>query len=343
MNDFFTNLVGRHLGTCDTIQPRTLGRFEVDRGRVVVASPDEGTNMFVSENDQTFQPPQSPDELSYELPKVTIHEPDPIGGEKDYLSPAHPDQSDSLAQLGLTEQHAVQSDSYVLPGKPYDAQPLDADRYFHLGALEQEQANKTALVDEHDAFNYGHVQTNISESHEVTHDNPPPPASRAGEHYLENQLNHRIRAILQRLADDPVTPIIEPTADDRGSLEKESLISFPAEKTAPLLSAAVASLDPAPTLEQLAGRHDKISADNRENTALYGRLEPPSWLPDMEAQFNQRLQEKEAKAEPVINVTIGRVEVRAVQADAPKKAKHQKKPSGVMSLDEYLNQRERRG
>jgi len=42
----------------------------------------------------------------------------------------------------------------------------------------------------------------------------------------------------------------------------------------------------------------------------------------------------------VINVTIGRVEVRAVHTEAPKNARHSNKPAGVMTLDDYLKKRE---
>jgi hypothetical protein len=61
MNEFFTNLVGRHLGTCDTIQPRTPGRFEPEHARVATASPNAITNSTVMEEperNQTLQPPR---------------------------------------------------------------------------------------------------------------------------------------------------------------------------------------------------------------------------------------------------------------------------------------------
>jgi hypothetical protein len=71
----------------------------------------------------------------------------------------------------------------------------------------------------------------------------------------------------------------------------------------------------------------------------------PDWLSDMQADFNARWQRinTQTKSEPVINVTIGRIEVRAVQAETTKKPKAHHKPSGVMSLDDYLKQREKRG
>ena len=187
------------------------------------------------------------------------------------------------------------------------------------------------------------MQTNNNESHEVTRDKEPPPALRPSEHYLENELNHRIRATLQRLAVAPVSPITEPASDDRGSQVNESLIPASSTKNAPLLDTAAALLNPATTLEQRADNPDRISADDREIRALHSRLETPSWLPDIEARINQRLQEIETKADPVVNVTIGRVEVRAIQSETPKQARRQKKPTGVMSLDDYLKQRGRGG
>jgi len=50
-----------------------------------------------------------------------------------------------------------------------------------------------------------------------------------------------------------------------------------------------------------------------------------------------------ASIEPVINVTIGRIEVRAIQSREPDLPKSQGKPSGVMSLDQYLNMRSQGG
>lgn len=52
---------------------------------------------------------------------------------------------------------------------------------------------------------------------------------------------------------------------------------------------------------------------------------------------------KTNEIEPVINVTIGRIEVRANQSQAPEQTRKKKKPSGVMSLDHYLKQRTQGG
>lgn len=78
-----------------------------------------------------------------------------------------------------------------------------------------------------------------------------------------------------------------------------------------------------------------------------GLLQPPPWLTKMRADSFRRNQEEtsqtQASPEPVINVTIGRVEVRATRTPFVSKPEKRQRPSGVMSLDEYLKQRENRG
>jgi len=317
MNEYFTNLVGRHLGTCDTIQPRTLGRFEADRGRVTVDSPDEGTNPVASESDQTLQPPGK-------VPYEPLKEPAP--------------------EINPLESTVVNGDRPINPRsalKLHDTQPLGTNRTSHPGALEQEQPNKaTLVVDEYGAFSDGSVQTNNNESHEGTRDKNPPLASHADEHYQENDLNHRIRTMLQRLADDPVSPVTE-SAPDNGDPEiNERQMQIPSDTEIPMFGTVTASLDSTPASNRQSTREDIRSPRDRENVYRYSQLETPSWLPEIESQINRRLQEIEAKAEPVVNVTIGRVEVRAVQSEAPKQAKEKTKPTGVMSLDDYLKQRD---
>ncbi len=76
-----------------------------------------------------------------------------------------------------------------------------------------------------------------------------------------------------------------------------------------------------------------------------GQLQTPDWLNEMRADFNERWLaiNGKAKTEPIVNVTIGRIEVKALPADSVKQSKvRANKPSGVMSLDDYLKLRERR-
>lgn len=77
----------------------------------------------------------------------------------------------------------------------------------------------------------------------------------------------------------------------------------------------------------------------------HGALNVPSWLSDMKSVLNKRQQDANAKleiAKPIVNVTIGRVEVRAVQSSSVNIPKKSKKPSGVMSLTDYLKSRDKK-
>ena len=81
MKGFFTNLVDRHLGTCETIQPRSLGRFEIDRNNLVGA---DNTMADVTERNQTLQ--TSDDFSIANSPTITDRKPDPIERENDISS-----------------------------------------------------------------------------------------------------------------------------------------------------------------------------------------------------------------------------------------------------------------
>ncbi len=87
------------------------------------------------------------------------------------------------------------------------------------------------------------------------------------------------------------------------------------------------------------------TAEPTQQREATGALQIPDWLADIQAGFHNRWREldQQVKSEPVVNVTIGRVEVRAVQDKPAKPAQARNRPSGVMSLDAYLKQRNRRG
>lgn len=85
----------------------------------------------------------------------------------------------------------------------------------------------------------------------------------------------------------------------------------------------------------------------RKNTdsGYQGLLGMPTWLSRHDSESDSRLFNKNSKAEtnPVINVTIGSIEVKATKLRKPEPLRHQKKPSGIMSLDKYLRQSRRGG
>lgn len=93
------------------------------------------------------------------------------------------------------------------------------------------------------------------------------------------------------------------------------------------------------------GNDKKQTIENppeQQETHQAGLLQTPDWLAEMQSSLTERWQALNAQTEPepVINVTIGRVEVRAIQTDSPTPPPQpNKKPSGIMSLSDYLEQR----
>jgi len=75
-------------------------------------------------------------------------------------------------------------------------------------------------------------------------------------------------------------------------------------------------------------------------TEVEGLLETPAWLPGKQKEIHKRILPDDSKVEPelVVNVSIGRIEVRANQSPPPEPTRKGKKPSGVMSLETYLDQ-----
>ena len=140
---------------------------------------------------------------------------------------------------------------------------------------------------------------------------------------FENELDRQINSLLSRLRKHPKDQVVPSLESDR-SFDGSVRPSKPdMDREQPWTGALVT-----------------------RNTSNNGSLKPPSWLSEMQTEFNRRLNlnpsNMRANPDPVINVTIGRVEVRAVQTEPSKKVGRQGKPSGVMTLEEYLNQREGR-
>jgi hypothetical protein len=76
-----------------------------------------------------------------------------------------------------------------------------------------------------------------------------------------------------------------------------------------------------------------------------GLLVASAWSDQWQAELEKlrELQRWPDAPEPTIQVTIGRVEVRAEAPSVPPKPKPKAKTPAVMSLDDYLNQRKGRG
>ncbi len=91
---------------------------------------------------------------------------------------------------------------------------------------------------------------------------------------------------------------------------------------------------------------NREEASSQDNKFVFPGPEPavPINRRNEPAEFKSSMKDSTRPApdsEPtIVNVTIGRVEVRAVPQEPQKKKTASKKPSGVMTLDDYLKQRE---
>lgn len=122
--------------------------------------------------------------------------------------------------------------------------------------------------------------------------------------------------------------------EDKTPVEKER--SVPATSTIPAIAADLAREQRIPHFREDAQPLSHVTDRTFVVTplvspAVRGRKKP-----------SQAVERSQVAAEPTIHVSIGRVEVRAeVESHAPKRA--ERTTPAVMSLDEYLRRRSRRG
>lgn len=88
-------------------------------------------------------------------------------------------------------------------------------------------------------------------------------------------------------------------------------------------------------------KHIENSHQVKHKTPQISLFKNSSWLTEVQSKLNILNQTTNSPTitERTINVTIGRVEVKAVQPIAPTKRKDKSKPSGVMTLNEYVKKR----
>lgn len=87
-----------------------------------------------------------------------------------------------------------------------------------------------------------------------------------------------------------------------------------------------------------------------ESGQRFGESEPPGVLrtPDWTAKIQAMLSERSgephppAESEPTVNVTIGRIDIRAVRQEHRERSSRATAPSRIMSLGDYLKKRDGR-
>jgi len=370
MSEFFTNLLDRHLGTCSVVEPRGRSRFETEVAGSAIPLPIDlyGTDETGDENlerrDSVVRTPENhavgppvnwsePQRIDPEVILPVDHtEPvDAIGDnlerQDDLIRPTANDSILADVNAPEIEPHHGTLVLRQQDRQSFKPKPVEQSNPKEENAPRQVIHRHSSVETDSQLRLGGDLPERVSGRNPTKEANP-----QISELYypFDSELDNRIRAMLSRLQDrQKIQPgeraetnilgrSVDTIPDNTDDTEKYRLVQ------APLVEPLLDESEKVGLSDAAQERQHVFASDNRD-IFKDGSLEPPSWLPDIQAEFNRRWNELNSKSEPepVINVTIGRVEVRAVQADTPKKTRRKKKPSGVMSLDEYLNKRESRG
>jgi hypothetical protein len=141
---------------------------------------------------------------------------------------------------------------------------------------------------------------------------------------VEHALNQRIQTVLQSLSTHTYKNTNIAT-DEQSNLGKSSQLA-------------------GRRVSSILGKSDDLPQAVSDQQTVTGELQTPEWLAELRSGLQQRWKasHQQANVEPVINVTIGRVDVRAVTDNVPPHVNTEKKPVSTMTLESYLEQRDSR-
>jgi hypothetical protein len=318
MSDFFTHLLQRHQGQSPRVEPRPRARFEADplaAGMSIPLGPPEAPSAFEVTREQPPQPtpwPVAP------VPAGSAAPPPEDGGSVPRALPATPLRIEKDHTAGRDQPAAKRPTPAAAP-RP-QAPSRDEDGFRPVAAPRILIPESTLLVA------------------------PPLPPATNPRTALSDQVP--AAAPSPRLNPNqgrprPQTPDQDDTGPGRRASplpsqpEPESMPSRPApaaEPASPLPSEPQHPVPPAPSVAPAAD-------PNRGQ----GLLVPPTWSAQLQSEFERRWERRAGneQPEPTIQVTIGRVEVRAEAPPVP--AAPKPKAPAVMSLADYLEQRKGRG
>lgn len=326
MSNFFGDLIGRHKeqGTSSSakaiVEPCPKARYEADTDFANAASVEDPPSISVNSTAEQAFPNNSIPALTPMKRNANPSTPTSV------LDPIF-DKDSSRPDRVHDEDHSDQKETLtsLLPNRGFS-------KKLSIPASNNAEKQKPSMpAQKHNDDNYGH------------HD----------DRQVADNLDQQIQSILQRLKASEGT---YSDAYEASSIDKESRFSSRKEHAKhPLFEQVDNSLKDQTEKSSISSPVDKgtpyppvMSVPLK--TSQEGQLTIPNWLASMQSEINQRWQHLNAEiesAQPVVNVTIGRVEVRALQGAAMSASnsqqKAQKKPSGVMSLSDYLKSRDYEG
>ncbi|MXS86164.1 hypothetical protein ABO04_09690 [Nitrosomonas sp. HPC101] len=318
MTGFLLNMIHRHQGTVDTVQPRMRSMFEP--GPLSAADPDTaftgsaevsvGKNLDTEKSIQAYSKLPNAENASPEISQVA-----PLPDR--FQNRPQPEKRVADTKFDSNNENRMDSIHAQIQG-------LMA----RIGRASETSATLNDAI--------GHEQTVTSQA-----------TGRAASNVVSNEsgLPHRIEETLRRLLKQTNTGKEDQHGHkDHTQLSPINTIKIEADplKILPAQPEAKGERDGEQIRKSVIAQNQPETDSNPNQS---GYLQTPAWLSGMQAELSNRWREINAQSqtEPVINVTIGRVEVRAVNPSPAKPDAGQKKPTGVMSLEEYLKRRESKG
>lgn len=318
MSGFLANMIDRHQGAVTTVQPRIRSMFESEP-----AQPIKNDDFAVATNEIA----KHDVDTKVDRPSGFVPPSNPVEHAPDH-APA--------ASLSIAWQLPFQPDESV---KAAGFNSLDSSRLDLMNAQIQSVLARLGRRSESPKLDDEHVQQKAgfpSHISSPTTDKVKLPDTGIPDG-IEETLS-RIRSEISRVtkakqglpAHDFSSPVTVQTRDS--DLPTVLPLNRPEEKSENFFG-------------NLTGSFKQPEQIDAVPTDQSGALLVPDWLAALQAELNNRWPDVNAhsESERVVNVTIGRVEIRATNPGPAQQASALEKPKGVLSLDDYLKQRECKG
>ncbi len=320
MNRFLRDLINRHRHPSDqmeasVIEPRPKSRFESDAISALESRGSEG-NRFSS----------TP--VTKELPETVIgvqkenrkYESSQVEVKQSFLPPESHEKNPADSLKGRLNFNKIDS--------------LNA----RIEAISLQLGNKLSVTEPNaDGQKYSQLHKSKISSRITNNE------TQADSHDLSKTyaLNHQVESVIKRLANQTAERSNEQSRNTKQtSIFVRELIPDFKQQGQPIQ--VESDVDEPTSISGILDNESQAEQHKVPPVPHAGLLQPPGWLTEMQSELNQRWQDINAQlkpSDPVVNVTIGRVEVRAVKAETTKQPNQKNKPNGVMSLDDYLKER----
>jgi hypothetical protein len=357
MSEFFSNLLDRHLGTCNVVKPRCRSRFETETTGSAIPLPIDhsGTDETGDENlERQDIVVRSPENHSIKPPinsietqkidtevKLPVDQTDPVDPVGDNLERQNDLIRSTAITSILTDVNALEMEPHLgsLVSRQQDSRsvklkPVEQPNPKEKNAPRQVFQRQSIVETEGQRTLPGDLVKRIS----ATQPNEEANALTSELGYRsKGKLDSRIRTMPARLQGHQKVRPAEHA--ETNNLDRSIVTGMGNAADIAKEPAALDEAEKVGSSDSDQKRQYAFASDNRD-MSRDDSLEPPKWFSRMQPEFVRRWNELESKSqpEPVINVTIGRIEVKATRLREQEQHRQQKKPSGVMSLDKYLSQ-----